>query len=179
MWNVGRIPPYLWSMLLLPSAVLAMCAAVWRKSFFRAVLSFSLATVFASMSGSFYTVFVMRKFDSKFRYAPDVAFELSVFGDAVVAVIGLLLFGATLAFHTRQAMYGTALLWLAALFGVIYATLPKAFYWSNIRVPVIVWWIWTLLIPVAAAWLISRHVGQGRRERLGVCADTGRRPSFR
>ena len=94
MWNVGRVPLYLYSMLLLPSALLAMYAAVRRKYFFGAVLSFSLATVIASITGSLCTVFVLKKFDSKFRYA----FELSLFGDAVVAFIGLVLFGATLVF---------------------------------------------------------------------------------
>jgi hypothetical protein len=76
--------------------------------------------VIASITGCVYTVFVLNKFDSKFRYAPDVEFELSLFGDAVVALIGLFLFGAIIAFLTRQAAHGTVIVLLAALFGGIY-----------------------------------------------------------
>ena len=72
MWNVERVPLYLWSMLLMPSASgLAVYAAVRRKLTFAAALSFSLATVITSIAESLYTVFVLKIFDSKFRYAPN------------------------------------------------------------------------------------------------------------
>jgi hypothetical protein len=163
-------------MLLLPSAVLAIYAAVRRKSVFGLTLSFSMATVIASIAESAYTVYVMKKFDSKFRFAPDAAFELSLFGDAVVAFIGLLLFGATFTCYVRQAMHRTGIIGLTALSGGIYATLPKALYWCDIAAPPLLWWIWTLLIPVASALLISRQVRQGHRNRLAACGDAARLP---
>jgi hypothetical protein len=156
--------------------LLALYTAVQPKSFLGTVLSFSVATVIASVTGSVYTVFVLKKFDSKFQHAPDAAFERSLFGDSVVAFIGLLLFGATLAFYARQATQGPAPIHLVALSGGIFVTVPKAFYWSDAEVPIVVWWIWTLLMPVAVAWLISRHIGQGRGASRPTCADTIRRP---
>jgi hypothetical protein len=38
----------------------------------------------ATIAASFYTVFVIKRVDEKFRYAPNAALELSSFGEAVV-----------------------------------------------------------------------------------------------
>ena len=181
MWNVGQIPLYLWLMLLLPRAVLAVYAAARRRSGFGpigSILSFSLAVAFASITESAYTVFVMKKFDGKFRDAPYAAVELSLFGDAVVAFIGLLLFGGTVLL-LRRHMPGTfTSIGLAALFGTIYPTLPNAVYWCDVATPLVISWSWILITPVAAAFL-SRDMGRGRTDGLGTCADPAPRTSFR
>ena len=86
-----------------------------------------------------------------------------MFGDAVGAFIGLVLFGGTLVFLTRQDSLRTSTIYLAALLGGIYATLPKIFYWSDTY-----FWIWMLLMPVAAAWLVSQRTGQLVATRAGM-----------
>jgi hypothetical protein len=81
-----------------------------------------------------YTVFVLKRFDEKFRHAPNAAVEISLFGDAVIGLIGLLLFGGTFAYIARQGRYKTvSSIILAALFGEIYATLPNVLYWGTLR----------------------------------------------
>src|SRR5260370_89107 len=129
MWSISAIPLYLWCMLLLPSAGVAIYVAVRRRWAYVPILSFSLATVVASIAESVYTVFVLKRFDEKFRHAPSVAVEISFFGDAVIGFIALLLFGGTVAFYARGGRQETARsVVVAALFGGIYATGPNVLY---------------------------------------------------
>ena len=69
------------------------------------ILSFSLTAVTTAATETFYTIFVMKRFDEKFRDAPSAAYELALFGDAIMALIGLLLFGGALALSARRTLY--------------------------------------------------------------------------
>jgi hypothetical protein len=156
-------------MLLLPSAVVAVYILVWRRWRYAPVLSFSLTTVVVSSAESVYTVFVLKRFDEKFRHAPNAAVEISLFGDAITGWIGLLFFGGTFAYVARQGRYTTvSSIILAAVFGGIYATLPNVLNWWHIEVSNLMQWIWIFVIPVAAALLTVRRMIQGRTERTPV-----------
>src|ERR1017187_3946478 len=109
MWRISAVPAYIWCLLLLPSALIAVLAALRRTYIWIFTLSFSLTAVAVAATESFYTVFVMERFDEKFRRAPGAAFELALFGDAVMALFGLLLFGGALALLTRRTLHPIAL----------------------------------------------------------------------
>jgi hypothetical protein len=166
MWSISAVPLYLWFMLLLPSAVVANYIAVQRKWAYLPVLSFSLATVVASSAESAYGIFVLKRFDEKFRDAPGAALELSLFGDAVIGFIALLLFGGTVAYYALRGRQATASgIVLATLFGGIYASLPNVLYWWGIQARALLWWIWILIMPLAAAFLTVRQMKQSTAAR--------------
>lgn len=168
-WSISAVPLYLWFMLLLPSTVLATYIAVRRKWAYVPVLSFSLATVVASSAESVYTVFVLKRFDEKFRNAPDAALEISLFGDAVIGFIALLLFGGTVAYYALRGREATtSSIIMAMLFGGIYASLPNVLYLWNIQAPPLLWWAWILSIPEAAALLTARQMKQSSADRFLV-----------
>jgi hypothetical protein len=110
---------------------------------------------------------VLKLVDDKFKHAPSAALELAFFGDAILGFIGLLLFGGTLAYCARQGRNVTARsIVAAALFGGIYATLLNELYWWHIEAPLLIDWIWILLMPVAAALLTTRQMVQNSAECL-------------
>src|SRR5260370_31014309 len=96
------VPTYIGGLLLLPSVLIAVAAALRRTYIWAVMLCFSLAVVTTAATESYYTIFAMKRFDEKFRHAPGAAFELALFGDAVIGFLGVLLFGAALAFVTRK-----------------------------------------------------------------------------
>ena len=167
MWSISAVPLYLWCMLLLPSAVVAICITVWRKWAYVPILSFSLATVITSIAESVYTVFVLNRLDEKFRYAPDAALEISLFGDAVIGFIAILAFGGSVAYYAQRGRQETASsIVVAALCGGIYASLPNVLdNWWQIQVSPFLWWIWILFIPVAAALLTVGKMSQSSTDR--------------
>ena len=96
----------------------------------------------------------MKRFDQKFTYAPGEAFELALFGDAVLGILGVLLFGGALALLTREN-YGPrpSGLYFASILGGIYSTLP------NIDLPNALFWILVVAFPITAARLTIRRIG--------------------
>ncbi len=83
-----EVPMEIWGLLLLPSVLLAAVAALQRTYIWTVMLCFSLAVLTAAATESYYTIFVMKRFDEKFRYAPGEAFELALFGYAVLGILG-------------------------------------------------------------------------------------------
>src|SRR5260370_28355660 len=130
------VPTYIGGLLLLPSVLIAVAAALRRTYIWAVMLCFSLAVVTTAATESYYTIFAMKRFDEKFRHAPGAAFELALFGDAVIGFLGVLLFGAALAFVTRKN-YSPRLsgLYFASILDGFYTTLPNVLYWSRVDLP--------------------------------------------
>ena len=134
MWHISAVPLDIWCMLLLPSAVVATYGVLRRRWSYAPILIFSLMNAVVSSAESVYTVFVLKRFDEKFRHAPDVALELALFGDAIIGFIGLLFFGGVLAYCVRKGRRVTiGSVIFAALFGGIYETLLDVLYWRQLR----------------------------------------------
>ena len=163
---MSAVPLYLWCMLLLPSAVAAIYVAVRRRWVYAPIPFFSITSVFTSSVESIYTVVILKRFDQKF--APKAALELSLFGDAVISLIGLIFFGSTLAYYARRSSRVTARsIVVAALSGAVYPTVLIVLYWGHIQASLLIQWIWILLMPVAAAWLTFRQTAvQGSLHEL-------------
>jgi len=152
MSRVSAIPVYIWLMLLFPSVAIAVVGAIRRTAVWLVPLSFSLTTVIVAAAESFCTVFVMQRFDQKFRDAPGAAFELSLFGDAVIGMLGVLLFGSALALFRRKDLASAPRsIYIGSVLGGVYSTLPNVFYWSRVDIPVVPFWIFALLFPILAA----------------------------
>lgn len=167
MWHISAVPLYIWCMLLLPSALVATHVAFRRRWAYAPIVIFSLVNAFVSSTESVYTVFVLKRFDDKFRHAPDVALELALFGDAIIGFIGLFFFGSVLAYCARKGRrVTTGSVIFAALFGGMYESLLDVLYWSRIEAPLLVVWIWILLMPVGAALLTVRLMAQGSTTRF-------------
>jgi hypothetical protein len=64
---------------------------------------------------------------------------------------------------------------VAAMFGGMYETLPDVLYWWRFQPPLVVQWIWILLMPVAAALLTIRQMVQGPTDRVPVARTARRR----
>ena len=99
---IDAVPAYIWFILVLPSAMVAIIASLQRTPIWILMLSFSLAAAAAAVTESFYTVVVIQRYDAKFRQAPEAALELALFGDAIIAPLGLMLFGGALALSKRK-----------------------------------------------------------------------------
>ena len=169
MWHISAIPPYLWCMLLLPSAIAVGYVALRRRWSYAPILFFSLTSVVVSSTESVYNVFVLGRFDEKFRHAPDAALELALFGDAIFGFIGLFVFGGVLAYCARHGRRVTARsIIVAAFFGGVYETLPDELYWWRVQAPLVAQWIWILLMPVAAALFTVRQMAQSQTDRAPV-----------
>ena len=158
-WFIA-VPMYIWRLLLLPSVLIAVAAALRRTYIWAVMLCFSLAVLTAAATESYYTIFVMKRFDEKFRHAPGAAFELALFGDAVFGILGVLLFGGALAFLTRKN-YGPRLsgLYFASILGGFYSTLPNVLYWSRVDLPNALFWILVVVFLITAARLTVRRIG--------------------
>jgi hypothetical protein len=114
------------------------------------MLSFSLAAAVAAVTWSLYTVFVLQRFDAKFRQAPGVALELSLFGDAIIAPLGLLLFGGALALSKRQGFYSMSLgVTVSAILGGTFVIMPDVIY-AYIRTSGDLL-AWIILFPIISA----------------------------
>lgn len=169
MLHISAIPPYLWCMQLLPSAIAVGYVAVRRKWSYAPILFFSLTTVVVSSAESVYNIFVLGRLDEKFRHTPNTALEIALFGDAIIGFIGLFFFGSVFAYcagHGRRVTARSII--VAAFFGGIYETLPDQLYWWRVKAPSIAWWIWILLMPVAAALFTVRQMAQSQTERAPV-----------
>jgi len=118
------------------------------------------------MAEGIYTVFGLKRFEEKFGYARDVALEISLFADAIVGFIALLLIGVTVAYNARRGKHGTASsIVVAALFGAVYTTLPSVLYWLQIEPAALLWWIWIFFMPLAAALVTVRQMSLSSAER--------------
>jgi hypothetical protein len=123
------------------------------------MLFFSLTTIAVGAAESFYTVFVMERFDGKFRNAPEAAFELALFGDAIVAMLGVVMFGGALVLLNRRGLHPTPLgVYISATLGGLYMTMPSLLYAATLTPPVALSWLWLLLFPIIAARLALRSV---------------------
>ena len=160
MGRLVAVPMYIWGLLLLPSALIAALAAMRRTYIWAVMLCFSLAAVTAATTASYYTIFVMKRFDEKFRDAPGAAFELALFGDAIIGFPVVLLFGGALAFFTRKNLVPKPSgLYIASILGGVYATLPDVLYWSRVDLPNVLFWILAVVFPITAARLTVRRIG--------------------
>ena len=147
-------------MLLVPPALVTILAASRRTFVWLQFLSFSSSTIGVAVTLSLYDVFVAKNFDPKFREAPTVALELSLFGDAVFGLLSLLLFGGTVVCYTvafSKKVRPTAIgICLPALFGCLYMTLPWLLYLRHLGPPTYLFWSWAVLAPVASALITLR-----------------------
>jgi len=167
MWHISAVPLYIWCMLLLPSALVATQVAFRRRWAYAPIVIFSLVNAVVSSAESVYTVFVLKRFDDKFRHAPNAALELALFGDAIIGFIGLIFFGSVLAYCARKGRrVTTGSVIFAALFGGIYESLLDLLYWSRIEAPLPVVWLWIFLVPVATALVTVRLMAQSPADRF-------------
>jgi hypothetical protein len=149
---VGAIPGYIWLMFLTPSAGIGIVGVLRRTLVWFVALSFSLTTIGVAIAEGFYTVFIKQQFDEKFRQAPGAGYELSLFGDAAISILGMLLFGATIALLRRNELAPRRWsLCIASLLGAVYSTVPNVFYWSLDEIPIAPFWIFALFFPILAA----------------------------
>jgi hypothetical protein len=122
---------------------------------------FSLAVLTAAATESYYTIFVMWRFDEKF--SAGAAFELALFGGAIMGFLGVLLFIGALAFFTRKNLAPKPSgLYIASILGGIYTTLPNVLYWSRVDLPNALFWILAVAFPITTARLTVRRIGERR-----------------
>ena len=162
MSRVGAIPGYIWLILLTPSAGIGILGVLRRTLVWILVLSFSLTMVVVAVAESFYPIFIRQKFDDKFRQAPGAAFELSLFGDAVISLLGVLLFGVTVALLRRKEL--GPMRWsicIGSLLGAVYSTVPNVFYWRQDNMPIALFWIFAVFFPIVAARLTLHRITRG------------------
>jgi hypothetical protein len=145
---------WVWLMLLTPSAAIGVAAVLRRTSVWLLVLSFSLTTVVVALAESYYTVFILGRFDGLFRNSPGFAFWISVFSDAITSILGVLLFGVTVwrlrpKEPTSTSSSTRSSICAGSLLGAVYITGLYVFYWSHIDTYVEPPWL--LFFPVVAA----------------------------
>jgi hypothetical protein len=153
MSRVGAIPGYIWLMFLTPSAGIGIVGVLRRTLAWFVALSFSLTTIGVAIAEAFYTIFIKQQFDEKFREAPGAAYELSLFGDAVISILGVLLFGVTVA--RRWSIC------IGSVLGAVYSTVPNVFYWSLDDIPIAPFWIFAVFFPIVAARLTLHRTPRG------------------
>lgn len=157
MWRISAVPTYVWWLLVLPCALVAVTAALRRTYVWRSTFLFSLVAVVLGAMGSYYQVFVMGHFDRKFQYAPEVAFEIDLFGDAIMALLGLLLFGGSLAFLTHKKFRPNALgEYVSAFLGGLYVIVPQLLAASIQNATSWVFQAWLVIFPIIAARMALR-----------------------
>lgn len=156
-------------LLMLPSAVVAVFASLRRTYIWVLMFSFSLASAAAFFIESFYIVFVMERFDEKFRHAPDVAFELSLFGGAIIVLFGLLLFGGSLALSKRKAVHSIPLgVTVSAILGGLYVTTLSFIDAYARSTPVAFLRAWVVLFPIISARLTLLTVRRAAAAATGL-----------
>ena len=117
------------------------------------MLSFSLAAAAAAVTESFYTVVVMQRFDAKLRQAPRAVLELALFGDAIIAPLGLLLFGDALALSKRKGFYSISIgMTVSAILGGTFMIMPQVDY-AYIRTSRDFLLVWVVVFPIISAGL--------------------------
>jgi hypothetical protein len=147
MSEFSAVPAYVWLILLIPSTLIGIVTTLSRTRIWLVALSFSLTTFAIAVAESYYTVVVMQRFDQKFRDAPEVALEISLFAEAVIGMIGVLLFGATLAlFRGKDRALAPPSVYISVLMGGIYMILPNA-----VDIPVALFWIFAVFFPILSA----------------------------
>jgi hypothetical protein len=146
-----EVPAYIWCMLVLPSALVAIIASLRRTLIWRLMLAFSLAAAAAAITESFYTVVVLQRFDAKFRQAPGAALELALFCDAIIAPLGLMLFRGALALSKRKGFYSMSLgVTVSAILGGTFVIMPDVIY-AYIRTSGDILRAWIILFPIISA----------------------------
>jgi hypothetical protein len=159
MWRISAVSAYTWCLLLGPSALIAVIAALRRASVWIFALSFSLTAVAVGAAEDYYMNFVVGPPDPKFRSAPGAAFELDLFGDAIITLLGVLLFGGSLALLTRKSFRSIGSgLYISAIFGSLYATMPLLLFVVARNYPVALYWAWAVVSPIIAVRLTLRRV---------------------
>jgi hypothetical protein len=144
-------PAFISCLLVLPSALVAIIASLRRTPRWILMLSFSLAAAAAAVTESYYTVMVLQRFDAKFRHAPEAALELALFGDAIIAGLGQLLFGGALALSKRKGFYSMSLgVTVSAILGATFVIMPDVIY-AYIRTSGDILRAWIVLFPIISA----------------------------
>jgi hypothetical protein len=158
---MNEVPAYIWCMLALPPALVAMIASLQRTPIWRLMLAFSLAAAVGAVTESCYTVVVLQRFDAKFRQAPGAALELAMFGDAIIAPLGLMLFGGALALSKRKGFYSMSLgVTVSAILGGAFVIMPGVIYaWVRTSGDYIR--AWMILFPIISARLTILAVRRG------------------
>jgi hypothetical protein len=148
---INEVPAYIWCMLVLPTALVALIASIQRTPIWILMLSFSLAAAAAAVTESLYTVLVLQRFDAKFKQAPGVALELALFGDAIIAPLGLMLFGGALALSKRKGFYSISIgMTVSAILGGTFMIMPQADY-AYIRTSGDFLLVWVVVFPIVSA----------------------------
>jgi hypothetical protein len=139
--------------------VVAVIAVLRRTYVWVFALSFSLTAVAIGAAEDYYMDFVLGPPDPKFRSAPGVAFEIDLFGNAIMTLLGLLIFGGSLTILRRKALRPiTPGVYMSALFGILYTTMPLLLYLVHRNHPVEFFWAWAVLSPGVAARLTPRRL---------------------
>jgi hypothetical protein len=147
-----------WWLLATPPVLITLIYAVRRTRIWLLILAFSWGVAGSSTAESFYDIVFAKRFDQKFAHAPDVALELSIFGAAAFSLLGLVLFGCTLALSIKKERRAIAPVYLPAIFGGLYMSVPWLMYWSHGDIEAPFFWSWMLLVPVASALVVVRPV---------------------
>jgi hypothetical protein len=146
-------------LLLLPSASIAIMAARRRTDNWMLMLVFSLTSVIMAAAESFFSVFVLKQFDPKFRYSPQSALELDLLWDAMMTFVGVCGFGASLPALARRTLRPRSFgVWLAAGLGGIYVTVPRVSYALAGSTPTALFWAWVILFPIISARITLRAI---------------------
>jgi hypothetical protein len=139
--------------------VIAVIAALRRTYVWVFALSFSLTAVAIGVMEDYYMDFVLGPPDPKFRGAPGAAFELDLSINAIITVLGLLLFGGSLTLLRLKSFRPIAPgIYISAIFGSLYATMPLLLYLVHRNYPVEFFWAWAVISPGVAARLTVRRV---------------------
>ena len=105
-----------WWLLATPPVLITLIYAVRRTRIWLSILAFSWGVAGSSTAESFYDILFAKRFDQKFAHAPDVALELSLFGAAAFSLLGLVLFGCTLALSIKKERRAIAPVYLPAIY---------------------------------------------------------------
>jgi len=158
MWRFSTIPVYIWTALLLPSAVIAIVAGLRRTYFWFSFLAFSLTTVVVAVAEIYCLVFVLKRFNGNFQHAAEIAFRAGLFAAAIMSLLGLFLFARAVAVFTRRSLDpAPACIYASSILGGAYPTLLFLADWVRIDMPAWIFWSWLMLFPIAAARLVLRR----------------------
>jgi hypothetical protein len=156
-------------LLLLPSASIAIMAARRRTDDWMLMLVFSLTSVVMAAAESFFSVFVLKQFDPKFRYSPQSALELDLLCDAMMTFVGVCVFSASLPVLARRTLRPRSLgVWLAAGLGGTYVTVPPVSYALAGNTPTALFWVWVILFPIISARMTLRTIRSPKCGSLAV-----------
>jgi len=156
MAEVAGVSVFVWLLLATPPVLVTLIWAARRTQIWLLILAFSWSVAASSTAESFDDIFLAKRFDLKFANAQDVALEVSLFGAGVFSLVGLILFGYTLALPIKTARRARAPAYLPAVLGGLYMTVPWLLDVSHVDIEPPLVWSWMLLVPIASALVVLR-----------------------